>query len=154
MIPDNIKWGDFDVKFSSSSTRGDVEIDEWDFANDPPWMYAEDDDVYIVVTDWWGENSLSIGVRLQDIVTGWIDIIEERHGSNDYCDNEAGAMAEGKLIAAPPEIPFGTWIDITGYGYAEVLDRGGVIKGRRLDLLFPTHQEALNWGVEYLEIRL
>ncbi len=66
----------------------------------------------------------------------------------------SGAKAEGKLIAAPPEIPFGTWIDIPGYGMAEVLDRGGSIKGRRLDLLFPTHQAAKNWGVQYLEIRL
>lgn len=66
----------------------------------------------------------------------------------------SGAKAEGKLIAAPPEIPFGTWIDIPGYGMAEVLDRGGSIKGRRLDVLFPTHQEALEWGVKYLEIRL
>ena len=66
----------------------------------------------------------------------------------------SGAPAKGKLIAAPKSIPFHTWIDIPGYGYAEVLDRGGAIKGRRLDLLFPTHQEALNWGVQYLEIRL
>ena len=66
----------------------------------------------------------------------------------------SGAKAVGKLIAAPPEIPFGTWIDIPGYGYAEVLDRGGVIKGRRLDLLFSSHQEALHWGVQFLEIRL
>lgn len=66
----------------------------------------------------------------------------------------SGAKAEGKLIAAPPEIPFGTWIDIPGYGMAEVLDRGGSIKGRRLDLLFSTHQEALEWGVKYLEIKI
>ena len=66
----------------------------------------------------------------------------------------SGKPAVGKLIAAPPEIPFGTWIDIPGYGIAEVLDRGGVIKGRRLDLLFSNHQAALNWGVQYLEIRL
>lgn len=66
----------------------------------------------------------------------------------------SGAKAQGKLIAAPSEIPFGTWIDIPGYGMAEVLDRGGSIKGRRLDLLFPSHQEALNWGVKYLEIKL
>ena len=66
----------------------------------------------------------------------------------------SGAPAKGKLIAAPKSIPFGTWIDIEGYGYAEVLDRGGAIKGNRLDLLFPTHQEALNWGIEYLEIEL
>ena len=64
----------------------------------------------------------------------------------------SGAPAKGKLIAAPKEIPFGTWINIEGYGWAEVLDRGGSIKGKRLDLLFPTHQEALNWGVQYLEI--
>ena len=70
----------------------------------------------------------------------------------------SGARAVGKLIAAPKdipkEIPFGTWINVPGYGYAEVLDRGGSIKGRRLDVLFPTHQEALDWGVQYLEIEI
>ena len=66
----------------------------------------------------------------------------------------SGEPAQGKLIAAPKEIPFGTWIDIPGYGIAEVLDRGGSIKRYKLDLLFPTHQEALNWGVKYLEIKL
>lgn len=66
----------------------------------------------------------------------------------------SGAKAEGKLIAAPKEIPFGTWIDIPSYGMAEVLDRGGAIKERRLDLLFSTHQEALIWGVKYLRIKL
>lgn len=66
----------------------------------------------------------------------------------------SGEPAQGKLIAAPKEIPFGTWIDVPGYGIAEVLDRGGSIKGHRLDLLFPTHQEALNWGVKYLRIKL
>ena len=66
----------------------------------------------------------------------------------------SGKPAQGKLIAAPKEISFGTWIDVPGYGMAEVLDRGGSIKGHRLDLLFPTHQEALNWGVKFLEIDL
>lgn len=64
----------------------------------------------------------------------------------------SGSPAKGKLIAAPKSIPFGTWINIKGYGYAEVLDRGGAIKGKRLDVFFSTHQEALNWGVQYLEI--
>ena len=84
-----------------------------------------------------------------------------------YCKESCccGAYADGitasgyrikdgdKLIAAPKSIPFGTWINIEGYGYAEVLDRGGAIKGRRLDVLFPTHQEALNWGVKYIEVK-
>ena len=59
-----------------------------------------------------------------------------------------------KFIAAPKSIPFGTWIDIEGYGYAEVLDRGGAIKGNRLDVYFDTHQEALNWGIRMIEVEL
>ena len=72
----------------------------------------------------------------------------------------SGARAEGKLIAAPKSIPFHTWIDIPGYGYAEVLDRGSAIKGNRLDVFFddtPTktgHQRALEWGVKYIEINI
>jgi len=64
----------------------------------------------------------------------------------------SGAKAQGKLIAAPKEIPFGTWINVPGYGWAEVKDRGGSIKRNRLDVFFESHQEALEWGVKYLEI--
>ena len=66
----------------------------------------------------------------------------------------SGVPAVGRIIAAPPDIPFGTEIFIEGYGYAKVQDRGGAIKGKRLDVLFPSHQQALNWGVHYLRIEL
>jgi 3D (Asp-Asp-Asp) domain-containing protein len=66
----------------------------------------------------------------------------------------SGAPVKGKLIAAPKDIPFGTWLNVPGYGWAEVKDRGGSIKGKRLDVFFESHQEAMNWGVQYLEIRL
>jgi 3D (Asp-Asp-Asp) domain-containing protein len=56
------------------------------------------------------------------------------------------------LIAAPPGIPFGTMLYVPGYGWATVQDRGGSIKGKRLDLLFPTHQEALQWGRREVEV--
>lgn len=69
-----------------------------------------------------------------------------------------------KFIAAPKEIPFGTWIQVPGYNDgkpAEVLDRGGAIKGKRLDIFFEDdeiigctgHQKALEWGVKYLPIK-
>ena len=58
------------------------------------------------------------------------------------------------LIAAPPEIPFGTWITVPGYGRAQVKDRGGAIKGRKLDLYFSTHKAALQWGRQYLAINI
>jgi len=43
-------------------------------------------------------------------------------------------------------------LDIPGYGIVPVLDRGGKIKGRKLDVFYPTHQEALEWGTQELEI--
>ena len=71
----------------------------------------------------------------------------------------SGKPAKGLIIAAPPIIPFGTRLSIPGYGVASVEDRGGAIKGRRLDVLFTDkdgvsgHQRALNWGVQHLEVR-
>ena len=66
----------------------------------------------------------------------------------------SGARAVGRIIAAPPEIPFGTMIFIEGYGRGTVQDRGGAIKGKRLDILFSTHQQALDWGVKHLRLDL
>jgi len=59
-----------------------------------------------------------------------------------------------KFVAAPKDIPFGTWLFIEGYSDQPVLvlDRGGAIKGKKLDVFFHTHQEALNWGVKEIEV--
>ena len=66
----------------------------------------------------------------------------------------SGVPAEGKLIAAPPNYPFGTIMDVPGYSIAEVQDRGGAIKGNKIDLLFPTHDEALQWGIQELKVKV
>ena len=58
----------------------------------------------------------------------------------------SGRRAVGKMIAGPPSMRFGTTLQVPGYGTARVWDRGGAIKGRRLDLLFPSHKAALMWG--------
>ena len=57
------------------------------------------------------------------------------------------------IVAAPPDMPFGTVLEIPGYGRCRVQDRGGAITGNRLDVLFATHEEALQWGVKYLKVR-
>lgn len=74
------------------------------------------------------------------------------------CEKCCGSHADGitasgyklqngsKVIAAPADIPFGTKIYVPGYGLATVEDRGGSIKGNRLDVYFQTHKEALEWG--------
>ena len=64
----------------------------------------------------------------------------------------SGKRAEGLICAADPKYPFGSKFDVNGVVYT-VEDRGGAIKGNKIDLLFPTHQEALNWGVKNLKVR-
>ena len=60
------------------------------------------------------------------------------------------------LVAADTDLlPFGTHISIPGYADGQpvpVLDRGGAIRGRRIDLLMPTHQAARDWGVQDIEV--
>ena len=52
----------------------------------------------------------------------------------------------GRTIAADTSIfPFGTKLLINGQIYT-VEDRGGAIKGNRIDIFFATHQEALIFG--------
>ena len=61
-----------------------------------------------------------------------------------------------KLAAADTRLlPLGTLITVPGYDAGDVvpvLDRGGAIKGNRLDMLFPTHESALVWGVQELTV--
>jgi len=61
-----------------------------------------------------------------------------------------------KLVAADTDLlPFGTIVTIPGYNDGnpvQVLDRGGKIKGRRLDVLYPTHEVAKRWGRQNLDV--
>ena len=61
-----------------------------------------------------------------------------------------------KLVAADTSLlPFGTILTIPGYHGSKpvpVLDRGGKIKGHRLDVLYPTHTIARRWGVQELAV--
>ncbi|MBU0679900.1 MAG: 3D domain-containing protein [Proteobacteria bacterium] len=61
----------------------------------------------------------------------------------------------GTIAADTHYYPFGTKIKIPGYGWGEVTDRGGAIKGpNRLDLYFASHQDALRWGRRSLQVRI
>lgn len=50
-------------------------------------------------------------------------------------------------------IPFGTKVVINGQVYVAE-DRGGAIKGKRIDMFFMTHSEALRWGRRTMEVYL
>ena len=61
-----------------------------------------------------------------------------------------------KLVAADPRVlGYGSMLSIPGYDQGRivpVLDCGGKIKGNRLDVLFPTHEEAVKWGVKRMKV--
>lgn len=62
----------------------------------------------------------------------------------------------GQFVAADAKVfHFGQKLIIPGYAGnqpVEVIDRGGAIKGNKLDLFFPTHEAALQWGRQHLDV--
>lgn len=69
----------------------------------------------------------------------------------------SGDPAEGFLVAAPKSTPFGTLLSIPGYAdgsWVPVRDRGGAIKGNRIDVLMSSHAEALQWGIRTVRIKV
>jgi len=67
----------------------------------------------------------------------------------------SGAKARWGTVAADTSfLPFGTVIHVPGYGYGKVEDRGGAIKGNKLDLWFPSHAEAREWGRRTIRVRV
>ena len=64
----------------------------------------------------------------------------------------------GFLVAADPRVlPLGSLVSIPGYdggAVVPVLDTGGAIKGNRLDVLYPTHEIAVQWGVQELDVEV
>lgn len=61
---------------------------------------------------------------------------------------------EYSTIAADLRIfPLGTVLYIPGYGYGVVADKGGAIRGNKIDLYFPTKQDVYNqWGKRTLDV--
>jgi len=85
-------------------------------------------------------------------------------GSPGITASGAPVDAVSHLVAAPPEYPFGTVMIVPGYGSGPVcvLDRGGAIKGNRLDVLVydpklsdkQNHKAARKWGRRQLTVKI
>ena len=66
----------------------------------------------------------------------------------------SGTTAKMGTVAADPRVfPFGTRLEIPGYGTGVVEDVGGSIKGRHIDVWFQTHEEAVRWGRRELPVK-
>lgn len=75
------------------------------------------------------------------------------------CGKQTGITASGtratagRTIAASSQYSFGTKLLINGQVYT-VEDRGGAIKGNKIDIYMNSHAEALAWGVKYLPVQV
>lgn len=80
------------------------------------------------------------------------------------CSKCCGAHASGytasgtlatanRTVAASSQYAFGTKLIINGQEYV-VEDRGGAIKGDRIDIYMDSHADALAWGVRYLPVQV
>lgn len=66
----------------------------------------------------------------------------------------SGVKARRGTIAADLKVfPFGTRLRVPGYGVGRVEDIGGAIKGRHIDVWFPSHAEARRWGARWLKVK-
>lgn len=71
----------------------------------------------------------------------------------------SGIRASRGSIAAPTSIPFNTRMNIEGLGTYTVHDRGeAIVKlpdgSYKIDIWFPTHKQALDFGVKELKARI
>ncbi|MEK3800859.1 ubiquitin-like domain-containing protein [Peribacillus sp. FSL H8-0477] len=80
------------------------------------------------------------------------------------CNGCSGRTATGinlkqnpgaKVIAVDPRvIPLGSKVYVEGYGYAIAGDKGGAIKGNKIDVFFASKSDAYRWGVKKVKIRV
>jgi 3D (Asp-Asp-Asp) domain-containing protein len=121
----------------------------------------------------------SSGPFLRGLYTGAARTLVQSHGKSQvvwlevtaYCacprccgPAAAGVTASGKPVsynggafvaADEAQFVFGVKLRIPGYHDGqpvEVIDRGSAIKGARVDVYFPTHEQAEQWGRQWLPV--
>ncbi len=59
------------------------------------------------------------------------------------------------IVAVDPDIiPLYSIVEIENLGAFIALDTDGLIKGNRIDILFPTKKEAINFGIKKERVRI
>jgi len=78
-------------------------------------------------------------------LTGYCACMKCCGKTNGITSTGAKATANHTIAVDPRDIPYGTKVMINGIEY-EAQDCGGAIKGKRIDIYFDTHEEALQFG--------
>lgn len=93
--------------------------------------------------------------------TGWVKFTATGYcNCSKCCGKTTGRTASGtkatagRTVAMSSKYSFGTKVEIKGMGTYVVEDRGGAIKGNKIDIYFDSHQEALNFGRRTVYLRV
>lgn len=79
---------------------------------------------------------------------------KDENGKDIVYGSTGTVLVAGTSIAVDPSvIPYGSQVEINGHTYT-AHDTGGAIKGNRIDVYFDNHQDALNFGVQSVEVFL
>ena len=79
---------------------------------------------------------------------------KDENGKDIVYGSTGTILVAGTSIATDPSvIPYGSQVEINGHIYT-AHDTGGAIQGNRIDVYFDSHQDALNFGVQYAEVFL
>lgn len=124
----------------------------------------QDPDAARIITDtelrWFNGRPIRPARTVMFKVTGYSP---DARSCGEFADGQTATLHSvdtngGNLVAADTRVlPFGSMLSIPGYAsdsVVPVLDRGGAIKGQRLDLLFPTHEAAIHWGVKTIPVTI
>lgn len=79
--------------------------------------------------------------------------------NNGDPEHTSTGVRPGKKYAAvdPARIPYGTKLNVPGYGIVEAQDTGGALRnyeGLAIDVYFDTYIEAIIWGEQFLEVEI
>ncbi|MFC4410400.1 3D domain-containing protein [Chungangia koreensis] len=106
----------------------------------------------------------SVSESAPPAVMGTMEMTVTATAYTAYCPGCSGTTAIGidlrtnpdqKVIAVDPNvIPLGSRVWVEGYGEAIAGDTGGAIKGNKIDVFIPSYDDAIQWGVKKVKIKV
>ncbi|MFR5877096.1 MAG: 3D domain-containing protein [Eubacterium sp.] len=104
----------------------------------------------------------SEAINLNCTCTDWIDFTATAYCACDKCCGKSDGITasgvkakQGVTIASDWNVlPNGTIVEIDGIGTYEVQDKGGAIKGNKIDIYFDSHADAVQFGVRTVQLKV
>ncbi|MGQ9558732.1 MAG: ubiquitin-like domain-containing protein [Desulfurispora sp.] len=81
-----------------------------------------------------------------------VEMVATAYSYTGYRTASGHSPRYGVVAVDPRVIPLGTRLYVEGYGFATALDKGGAIKGKRIDLFVESHRQASRWGVRRVKV--